>query len=149
MAKIPPFRRIGLEDLEGVMPPPTEEFNIAPLIQALLYPINLNFESTGNAFQNDITFDQNISGVRRVVTFVTPADYLTGPSFIPLDVLHDLPRQAVEVTISRIFAAGNNQGFITDATSLSWYDTGSGSVIVTRVAGLQPSTQYTMRLRIE
>lgn len=140
MAAIPPYRRISYEDLDLDNP--------EQAILQMLEPINLNFEAYSNALVKGLTFDNNFSATIREITFSTPPTYTSGPAFTTITVAHRLPGRARGVTIQQIYQVGALFDPLTDPVSLSWYDDGAGNAVITRIAGLQPSTEYFVRLLI-
>lgn len=137
MAKVPPYRRIGVEDIDTQDP--------ALAFEQLLYPLNLNFETLSNALQKNITLTDNISATARQASFTTDGS----GDIAQIRLAHRLPRQAVHLLITQMYEQDNRlTTTFTSAPFPSWYDDGAGNVVITAITGLAASTPYTMTLLI-
>jgi len=134
MASIPPYRRIGLEDINLEDP--------AQAIEQLLYPLNLNFETLSNALSRNVTFSENISATTRQINLTEEQ--------LPIRIAHRLPRQATHLFISQMYETNNRTGTDWSAGGPfpAWYDDGQGNVVITSIAHLTAATQYVMTVLI-
>ena len=139
MAKLPVFKRIQRED-----------FPDAPnWIDKVIYPINKFFESTYNALNKQLAFEENVTAEIRSFEFTTLAGYDgTAANFDPLTFQRNLrsaPEGLLLLQISKFGLATYSP--IEGDVYVDWIHE-EGIVTIGLVRGLAVSTKYNLRVMI-
>lgn len=135
MAKLPEIKRIAREDLQD-----------APSwIERLLWPLNTFMQNIYTALDQNLVIGANITGLYKVMTFRTGADYgdplVDNHGFTPVTFLHSLKIRPQAVLVAQIGIKGSSLT-IYEAVTVQWLEN-NGTISINYITGLAVSTQYT------
>ena len=130
------YRRIAMEDIKG-----------APEWMAtVLNALNLFLEQCVSAINGNLTFADNIDGMKTTVSFTTPADYATG-GFPNVQFTNGGTSTPSCCVIGKITASNGSK--ILNPTSIQWTfltSTNPGAIKIDYIAGLEANKTYTANL---
>ena len=128
MARIPSTKRFIVEEFKEQR----------PWIEKLLGPLNDFILNVNNAFNNNLTFTENLSSQISVVKFQTDS---SGNIFGDYSFKNNLKGNAVGVWIVRIQDTAANPVAVTSGVFVDWSN-GDGQIIINNVTGLGVSKEY-------
>lgn len=115
-------------------------------INKVLYSVNPFMAAVASAFNKSITFDENIDVQKKILTFTTASDYVSG-TFEEISFPRTTKNKAAGILLLTITIDQNNYSPITEAVSLQWRE--SNKVLyITYVSGLANATEYVMTVLV-
>lgn len=129
MSKIPPIRRISIEDFKDQ----------ADWIGKLLVPINLFFDLTSSNLNRSLTIADNFAGDLRVVE-------LDGT--YPLALSWTLLAKPVAVMVGQAVRSDGSASTLTTAVQVQWSFNQSRQLSIDGVVGIVPSTTAKYQLSL-
>lgn len=136
-----PFRFPFLSDKDVEI----NEDNNNNWFRKVLNPLNILFSYVGDAFDKNITFDENIDCQLAELTFTTPSTYAAGGWNI-IRFQRSLERRLFGISLVKIELANNAVTAIKgDVNITSWYESNK-EVRITWISGLSADTTYKIRV---
>lgn len=131
MAKLPPFKRLILEDFPS---------KYQDLLQKLLYGINSFFESVSNTLNKNISFEDNIACQVKELTFTAPITQLR-----PLSFINELRRPCRGVLLINAENISDANAPLSAAPFIQF--TGAADqILITNISGLTNGKQYRIKI---
>jgi len=128
MSQLPPYRRIGLEDVKG-----------APSwIESLIYILNNFMETVYGALNRNLSFSENFRGEFKTVNLTAGATADTN-KFRFTTALKLKPTGVIPMSVTEV---GGNYVVLTNPISIPSWRWESGQIIVESIAGLTNTKQY-------
>jgi hypothetical protein len=137
---LPVYRRFGIQDY-----PQAPDW-----LADVFSPLNVFCETTVSSLNKNLTIGQNVQGQSYSVNFTTLADYATG-GFTPITFQYTSNGQPKNCILGKITRTDGEN--ILEAVSIAgnWtlnINTSPYHVQINYVAGLQPSTKYSMNILV-
>lgn len=129
--KLPTIKKILREDVKE-----------APgWISAIIEPFNSVAETVYQAFNKNITYQENIRCFIKELVVKTTASY---PTMDQIEFMNDLKVKATGVQVLQCF---ERTTYVPVAANVAWVEN-NGTIVVSQVSGLLASKTYTLRLLI-
>ncbi|MDD1679778.1 MAG: hypothetical protein LUO93_11425 [Methanomicrobiales archaeon] len=134
MAQLPPYRRIGLEDIKGA----------PPWIESLIYILNNFMEVVYGALNRNLSFSENFRAELKTFT-ITAGATADLNKFRFTTALKNKPSGVLPMSVNEL---GGNYVVLTAALSIPSWRWESGEIIIESITGLTSTKQYTITVLV-